>query len=123
MSGVIERHPGITFCLAHGGGATAAVSGRLQRGQDTERAGAYLGGEKVRQALRRVCVDCITHDAAALELAAATFGPDRIVFGSDWPFDMGLVQPHRQLEGVRPELLQRILQANAAALLDRSDDR
>jgi aminocarboxymuconate-semialdehyde decarboxylase len=121
MSGVVERHPGITFCLAHGGGATAAVSGRLQRGQDTERPGSYLGGEKVRQALRRFCVDCITHDAASLELVAATFGSDRVLFGSDWPFDMGLTQPHRQLEGMQPALRQRVFQDNATALLAAGD--
>jgi aminocarboxymuconate-semialdehyde decarboxylase len=117
MSGVVERHPGITFCLAHGGGAIAAVAGRLQRGQDTERPGAYLGGERVKQALRRFCVDCITHDAATLELAATIHGADRILFGSDWPFDMGLSQPHRQLEGVTDALRRGIFEDNPARVL------
>lgn len=119
MSGVAERYGDITFCLAHGGGTLAAVAGRLQRGQDTGREGAWSGGEKVRVAMRRFCVDCITHDAASLELAAATFGPGRIVFGSDWPFAMGLSQPRQQLEAVAPALLARIFQDNGAALLQR----
>lgn len=122
MGGVAERHARITFCLAHGGGTLAAVAGRLQRGQDTGREGAWLGGDKVRQALRRFCVDCITHDAQALSLAAATFGTDRVLFGSDWPFAMGLPEPARQLDGVLPELAMRIAQDNAAALLKRHGD-
>ena len=119
MAGILERYAGITFCLAHGGGTLPAAAGRLQRGQDTEREGAYLGGEKVRQALRRFCVDCITHDAESLKLAAATFGEDRVVFGSDWPFAMGLPDPELQLQHVPPRLRARVMRGNAAALLDQ----
>lgn len=118
MSGVPERHPGITFCLAHGGGTLAAVSGRLQRGQDTGRAGSYLGGEKIRQAMRRFCVDCITHDGASLELVADAFGADRILFGSDWPFDMGLSEPGQQLSDVSESLRERVLRSNGQPLLE-----
>jgi aminocarboxymuconate-semialdehyde decarboxylase len=123
MSGILERCSRIQFCLAHGGGATAAVAGRLQRGQDTDRPGAYIGGDKVRHALRRCCVDCITHDAAALELVATTFGPGRVLFGSDWPFDMGLCEPHRQLADVPDALRRRIFSDNAEALLAADGDR
>ncbi len=117
MSGVLERHPNITFCLAHGGGATAAVAGRLERGQVTGRPGAYLGGERVRQALRRFCVDCISHEPAALQLAAAVHGDAHILFGSDWPFEMGLFEPHAQLAAVDAELLQGIMVENPQRLL------
>ncbi len=117
MSGVLERHPHITFCLAHAGGATAAAAGRLERGQITRRPGAYLGGEGVRQGLGRFCVDCIAHDAAALQLAAVVHGSEHILFGSDWPFEMGLFEPHRQLAGVDAELLQGIMVENPQRLL------
>jgi aminocarboxymuconate-semialdehyde decarboxylase len=117
MGGIAERHPGIRFCLAHGGGTLPAAAGRIQRGQETERDGAYLGGEQIRQALRRFHVDCITHDAAALQLAAATFGEDRILFGSDWPFGMGLPEPHAALADTQPALRERIFEANPRALL------
>lgn len=119
MGGVAERYGDITFCLAHGGGTLAAVAGRLQRGQDSGREGAWLGGEKARTAMRRFCVDCITHDAAALELAAATFGEGRVVFGSDWPFAMGLPEPRQQLDAVRPALREQIFQDNGTALRRR----
>ncbi len=119
MSGVLEQHGGITICLAHGGGSFAAVAGRLQRGQDTDRDGTYMGGEKVRTAMKRFCVDCITHDADALALAAAAFGPDRVLFGSDWPFDMGLAEPHAQLQGVAQGLREGIMSANPEALIRR----
>lgn len=117
MSGILERYEGITVCLAHGGGATAAAAGRMARGQDTGREGAYLGGKGVRQALQRLCVDCITHDVPSLQLVASTFGAGRVLFGSDWPFDMGLKEPAMALAGTPAELLERLTAANPAALL------
>ena len=117
MSGVLERHAGLTICLAHGGGSFAAVAGRLQRGQDTGRDGSYLGGEKVRAALQRFCIDCITHDADALTFAASTFGRERVLFGSDWPFDMGLTDPHQQLQGVASALRHQLTTLNPEALI------
>jgi len=117
MSGVLEQHAGITFCLAHGGGSFAAVAGRLQRGQDTDREGTYLGGEKVRTAMKRFCVDCITHNPETLSLVASEFGPDRVLFGSDWPFEMGLPEPYEFLKGLEPELQEGIMKVNPQSLI------
>ena len=50
-----------------------------------------------RKVFRNVCVDCITHDPDSLALADSVFGETQIVFGSDWPFSMGLPDPHKQL--------------------------
>ena len=116
MSGVLERHANMTVCLAHGGGAAAAVAGRLERGQVTGRPGADTGVEKPRFSFRRFCVDCIAHDAETLTLAAARHGEDHVLFGSDWPFSMGLPEPHKQLADVDPSLRRRIFQDNAVAL-------
>ena len=119
MSGTRERYPASTMCLAHGGGTTASVAGRLERGQDTHREGAYLGGEKVRTALRRFCVDCITHDPSSLEHIADVFGDDKVLFGSDWPFDMGIQDPASALAAVPPSLRDKLADTNAQALLAR----
>jgi len=116
MSGVLEHHPDMTICLAHGGGAAAAVAGRLERGQITGRPGADTGAEKPRAAFKRFCVDCIAHDADALRLAAAMHGQERVLFGSDWPFSMGLPDPHKQLADTDASLRRRIFQDNPKAL-------
>lgn len=89
FGGVLERFGGITFCLAHGGGLTAAVAGRWQRGVDTGRPGVPAGTGPVRPALRRLLVDDLVHDHDAVRLLEGTFGADRVVPGSDWPFPMG----------------------------------
>ncbi|WP_328999112.1 amidohydrolase [Kribbella sp. NBC_00709] len=83
------RFPGIRFCLCHGGGVTAAVAGRWQRGIDTDRPGIEPVSLPVIEALRRFYVDDLVHDDAVLELLNETFGPERVLAGSDWPFPMG----------------------------------
>jgi aminocarboxymuconate-semialdehyde decarboxylase len=93
------RFPGIRFCLCHGGGVTAALAGRWQRGIDTARPGIEPPTLSVAAALRRFYVDDLVHDPAVLTLLQATFGADRVLAGSDWPFPMGSdqVDPDRAL--------------------------
>ncbi|MGW6275833.1 amidohydrolase family protein [Kribbella sp. NPDC055071] len=83
------RFPGIRFCLCHGGGVTAALAGRWQRGVDQDRPGIEPLSLPVGAALRRFYVDDLVHDDAVLELLTKTFGAERVLAGSDWPFPMG----------------------------------
>lgn len=94
FAGVTERHPEISFLLCHGGGVTAALVGRWQRGQDTGRPGVPAT-TRVRSAARRLLVDDLVHDPDALRLVEAVFGPDGVHVGSDWPFPMGSGQVDR----------------------------
>jgi aminocarboxymuconate-semialdehyde decarboxylase len=112
MSGVLQTHARITVCLAHAGGISPSIVGRLARGQETRRPGSQRDGvEPTTTSFRRFCADCIAHGASALDAAADTFGEDRILFGSDWPFVMGLPEPAAQLKDV-PEALRRRIHAS-----------
>lgn len=86
---VVGRFPGIRFCLCHGGGVTAALAGRWQRGIDTARPGIPAPSLTVAEALRRFYVDDLVHDDAVRALLGETFGIERVLAGSDWPFPMG----------------------------------
>lgn len=91
MAGVPKSYPSIKFCLAHAGGAFPCLCGRLERGFLTNRPGIDVANiEPPLQAARRFYVDNIAHNDAALDLAREIFGPDKILYGSDWPFPMGL---------------------------------
>ncbi|HVW55500.1 MAG TPA: amidohydrolase family protein [Rhizobiaceae bacterium] len=85
----------------------------------TGRPGADTGARRPRTVFRHVCVDCICHDAAVLDLAAAAHGSENIFFGSDWPFSMGLPDPHVQMADVDPALRRKIFCDNPKGLLDR----
>ena len=107
------RFPGIRFCLCHGGGVTAALAGRWQRGIDTARPGIEPPSLSVAEALRRFYVDDLVHDPAVLALLVATFGVERILAGSDWPFPMGSDQVD-QGRAAAAELLTRPLKMGVA---------
>ena len=119
FGGVCQRFASLRFCLAHGGGATAMLAGRMQHGFATGRAGIDTTGEPPVALLARFHVDCVTHDNAALAFAAHTFGEDRIVFGSDWPFPMGVLQPHEHLASLPGPLRRKLLWDNPSDLYSR----
>ncbi len=119
FGGVLDGFPAITFCFAHGGGAAAMLAGRFERGFATARPGIDTGKPDPRAALRRLYVDCIVHDPGALGICENVFGPTQILFGSDWPFPMGLPEPRDQLSFLNDEQRRRIFTANPANLLRR----
>jgi aminocarboxymuconate-semialdehyde decarboxylase len=112
FGGILTLYPNITFCFAHGGGAAPMLAGRFEQGFQTDRPGIDKSLPSPRLLLKRLMVDCVTHDAEALHLAETVFGPDRILFGSDWPFPMGTLQPHEKLSAIAPAVRKRIYQDN-----------
>ncbi|HEY3980641.1 MAG TPA: amidohydrolase family protein [Streptosporangiaceae bacterium] len=121
-AGVLDRHPGLRILLAHGGGALPALRGRLGRAHAVRaeaRAGAAGGpGES----LRRLWFDSLTHDAGVLADLVAWAGADRVVLGSDRPFDMGADDPVADIRALQLGAGEdRILGGNAAGLLGLPD--
>ena len=90
LAGVPGRFPGIRFCLAHAGGILSTLVGRLERGFDTKRPDVDLAVERPLQAVRRFYVDGIAHQPGLMSLVRTLHGDDRVLYGSDWPFPMGL---------------------------------
>ena len=88
VSGVLDRHPELRLVLAHGGGAVAALRGRLAHEQTF-----HSPGRDVHGALRRFFVDTVVHDADVLRDLVGFFGIERVLLGSDYPFDMGSERP------------------------------
>jgi aminocarboxymuconate-semialdehyde decarboxylase len=113
-AGVLDEYPRLNVLLAHGGGVLPALRGRLAREQQI-----HPPGRDVRAAMRRFLVDTVVHDPDVLRGLVDFFGPDRVLLGSDYPFDMGSERP---AEIVRALALAaddeaRILGGNALRLL------
>lgn len=86
FGGVLDRHPGLRVCLAHGGAGVPALRGRLQNGWERQDPAGRFPTDPPRVALRRLWADGLTYDARVLALAEDTFGADKLVIGSDYPF-------------------------------------
>jgi aminocarboxymuconate-semialdehyde decarboxylase len=107
MSGVMERHPGLRVVLAHGGGALVALRGRLRHAHAFQPQARSALKEDPVASIRRFWFDTITHDPAVLRGLADFVGEDRLLLGSDHPFDMADPDPVATVlaAGLDPEVL------------------
>jgi aminocarboxymuconate-semialdehyde decarboxylase len=114
LAGVLDDHPRLKVLLAHGGGAITALRGRLAHEQTF-----HPPGRDVIGALRRFLYDTVVHDADVLRALVDFAGADRVVCGSDYPFDMGVERPAELVRALRlpPDDEAAILGGNALRLL------
>ena len=114
LQGVLDDHPRLNVVLAHGGGAVTALRGRLAHAQSFQPPGRDVVG-----ALRRFHYDTVVFDAEVLRALVAFAGADRVLLGSDYPFDMGDARPAEVVRalGLAPEDEAQILGGNALRLL------
>lgn len=93
MAGVLEAYPGLKVVLAHGGGALAALRGRLRRAHAVQPSARSNVRESPDASIRRFYFDTVVHDTDVLRALVAFAGADHVLLGSDYPFDMGDEQP------------------------------
>jgi aminocarboxymuconate-semialdehyde decarboxylase len=95
--GVLDRCPNLHFILVHGGGYFPWQAGRLRHaaGVRPELAGSPPDPWRY---LDRLWFDQITHDQVMIELLVRRVGLERVVMGTDLPFDMAPSGPVKQLE-------------------------
>jgi aminocarboxymuconate-semialdehyde decarboxylase len=118
FGGVLDRHPGLTVILLHGGGYLAQAAGRMTHGRRARGVAPQLRREPAGY-LRRFYYDTIVYDARLLAALAGLVGRDRIVLGSDYPFDM---EPPDIVATACAALgpdARRVLAATARGLLSR----
>jgi aminocarboxymuconate-semialdehyde decarboxylase len=89
LAGVLERHARLRVVLAHAGGALLALRGRLRHAHGFQPQARSRLAESPEESLRRFHYDTITHDRDLLRAVVEYVGPQRVVLGSDHPFDMG----------------------------------
>jgi len=119
MAGVLERHPGLRVLLAHGGGALPALRGRLRHAHGFQEQARSRLREPPEESLRRLYYDTLTHDPELLRSLVEYVGPEHVVLGSDYPFDMGDPRPVESVRAcaLEPAAEAAVLGGNAVRLL------
>ena len=122
MSGTLDRLPTLRMLLVHSGGYLPAAIGRLDHGARVRPELAHLTTEPS-EYLRRFHYDTLTHDPVGLRQLIDLVGSDRVVFGTDMPFDMGTSHLGRQLgsEPIPDATVAAIAHTNTEALFSWSD--
>ncbi len=124
LSGVFERFPGLTMCVVHGGGFVPFQVGRINQGyrQKPGLVGKHLSMEPIEYLRRNVYVDTVLNEPASLRFLIDLLGADRVLVGSDYPFEMGDLDPVAFVRsaGLSEADVQSILTDNARRLFERA---
>ncbi|WP_175647651.1 amidohydrolase family protein [Streptomyces cyaneochromogenes] len=101
FSGVLDRHPGLKLIAAHGGGYLPTHLGRSDHAWSA-RSDAGAGCAHLPSSyLKRLYFDSLVHDPYVLRELIRVAGADRVLLGSDFPFDMGTEDPVGALRAAR----------------------
>jgi aminocarboxymuconate-semialdehyde decarboxylase len=91
FGGVLERHPKLKIVLAHGGGFTPYQAARWQHGWKVRPEPKKNISKQPTDIARRFMYDTILHSDKTLEMMIALVGADRVLLGSDYPYDMAML--------------------------------
>ncbi len=92
LSGFLDRHPRLKLVLVHAGGFMPYQIGRLDHGFRVRSESNAAISAPPSTYLRRFWYDTITHAATPLTFLIELVGADRVMFGTDLPFDMADVR-------------------------------
>jgi len=93
FGGVLKEFPRLKFYLAHAGGACPYIRGRWDHGWRVRQEGKQFIDKLPSEYLRLLYFDCLAHGGASLDFLVRTMGPERVMLGSDYPFDMSDTDP------------------------------
>ncbi|WBO63257.1 amidohydrolase family protein [Streptomyces camelliae] len=119
FSGVLDRHPGLKLIAAHGGGYLPTHIGRSDHAWRA-RPDARGCEREPSSYLKQLYFDSLVHDPQVLRELLRAVGPERVLLGSDFPFDMGTDDPLGALRAADlPDTdFHSVRGGNAAALLN-----
>lgn len=128
FSGVLERHPRLNLVLSHGGGTLPFLGGRLDLAYHAPRHEANPAcraniTKPPSHYLRQLYYDTMVASPASLRMLIDLVGADRVMFGTDFPYEIGdaegaITLP--TLAQVPSAQREKILGQNACDILTRA---
>lgn len=126
FGGIFDRYPDLHVMFAHAGGSFPFTLGRLSHGWAVRPDLVDVNGvSDPRTYAGRFWVDGITHDADALRYLLRVMGPDKVAYGTDYPFPLGDLEHGAFLDtmsDLSPQILQQIRAENVLRFLRRTPD-
>ena len=119
FGGVLERHEKLRFCFVHGGGFAPYQIGRWDHGWACREEAQINIKQPPSTYFRNLYMDGLTHDQLSLSFLGERMGWDRVVLGTDYPFDMAESDPVGRVEQLGlPEADEAlVMHENAARFL------
>jgi aminocarboxymuconate-semialdehyde decarboxylase len=131
QGGVMDKFPDLKVCLLHGGGYVAFAVARMDKGWEAEKLpymGGYSAGEDPRQTITHppssyvghFYYDCATFSEPTLRFLIDTVGIDRVVFGTDYPCPMEIINSVKWINSLKSLTMsekEAILSSNPSQML------
>ncbi|HRP95648.1 MAG TPA: amidohydrolase family protein [Rhodocyclaceae bacterium] len=117
FDGFFDRYPQLKLIASHAGGALPYLVGRLDRCFEQMNACRVTIDRPPQDYLRRIWYDAVTYRDETLRLCLDVGGADRVMYGSDYPHNIGDMQgclarvdrlPAAERDAVRGGTAQRI---------------
>lgn len=93
FGGVLDKLPKLRIGFSHGGGSFLPLLSRIDHGYKVRKEAKVSIDRPPSSYIRRLFFDSITHDPEIIEFMCRRVGSDRVMLGSDYPFDMGIEHP------------------------------
>ena len=121
FGGVLDDYPKLKLVASHGGGYLPAYSGRIDHAASARPDPCTHLREMPTAYLKRLYFDSLVYTDHQLEYLVEEYGADHILMGTDYPADMGEIDPVGFIErarGLDDAQRRAIFGENAARLLD-----
>ena len=120
FDGVVERYPDLKIVVVHGGGYLPAYAGRMDHGWRAREDISDGVPQLPTSYLRKFFFDTMVFEPGQVEYLTNLYGPEHVLLGTDYPYDMGDEDPLALLgdcPGLDQKTIDLIAGGNAARLL------
>jgi aminocarboxymuconate-semialdehyde decarboxylase len=99
FGGVLDRHPDLIVCAAHGGGYLPQYIGRADHAYSVRRESATMKRPPSAY-LHQLYFDSLVYTPGTARQLIDVAGAGHVLIGTDYPFDMGVTDPLTRLDAV-----------------------
>ncbi len=89
FDGFLDRYPNLKLIASHAGGTLPFLIGRLDQCFDNMNAARTKTQTRPSDYFRRIYYDAVTYRPEALRMAIEVGGADKVMYGSDYPHNIG----------------------------------
>jgi aminocarboxymuconate-semialdehyde decarboxylase len=101
FDGYLEKYSGLKICIAHGGGYIPAYSGRFDHPFHLRDDCREIINKPPSAYIKKLYFDSVVFSEHQLRHLIEIWGPDHIVMGTDYPYDMAEPDPVGHVNSVR----------------------
>jgi aminocarboxymuconate-semialdehyde decarboxylase len=119
LDGFFDRYPNLKIIASHGGGTLPYLAGRLDRCHEMIPACSDAIKEKPSTYLEKIYYDSVVYSAGALNLCLEVAGPNNVLYGSDYPHNIGdMAGCLARVNGLATDVAARVRDGNAKRIFN-----